>query len=124
MIEHTQRNLNATLKHRNIDSSRPSDQSLALEGRWVPHRRQEELPPVTAVRIVARPRRPVHQNLTRVTRIRPAPVNPCARRNGLQGQRRRTLIIPTVEGVGHGSGQQGCNVYDHAVDTNVAVRCN
>jgi len=107
-----------------VDLSLPSDQRLALEGLWVPHRRQEELPPVTALRIIARSRRPVHQSLPRVTRIRPAPENPRASRNGLQRRRRRTLIIPTVEGVSHGSGQQSCNVYDHAVHAHVTVRCN
>lgn len=126
MIDHAERDLHATLntRLRFVDSSLRSDQSLALKALWVPHRRQEELPLVIAVRIIARSRRRVHQNLSGVTRIRPAPENPHASRNGFQRHRRGTLIISTVEGIGHGSSQQSCNVYDHAVDAHVTVRCN
>ncbi|BAT73947.1 hypothetical protein VIGAN_01152100 [Vigna angularis var. angularis] len=76
------------------------------------------------MRIVARPRHLIHQDLTRISRVRPAPENPCASRNSLQRRRRGALEVTVIERVRDGPSKKGSQVNYHSVNPDVAVRRN
>ncbi|GER55536.1 50S ribosomal protein L16 [Striga asiatica] len=99
-----------------------SNERGALGRLRVPHRRQQILPPVHAVRVVAGAARLVRQHVTRVSRVCARPEHPRARRHRLQRRRRRPLEVPAVEGVRHRPGQHCRQVDHHPVHSNVAAR--
>lgn len=103
-------------------STLSSHQRLARRDLRVPHRRQQKLPSVHAVRIIARSGGLIHQNPTRITRVRPASKCPGTRRHRFQRRRRRPLKIPVVKRIRHRSGQHRRQVYYQPVYSDVAVR--
>ncbi|KAF7850381.1 hypothetical protein BT93_L5557 [Corymbia citriodora subsp. variegata] len=79
------------------------------------------LSPVDAVRVVARPRRLIHQQVTGVARVRPVSVDPRARRRRLQRCSCLALVVPVRERVRGGPGDEACEVDHHPVDADVTV---
>ena len=91
---------------------------------WVPHRRQQELPSVHPVCIVACPGGLIHQHPTRISRIRPASEYPRTSGDRFKRSRRRTLEVSIVKRVGNSSSQQSCQVNDHSINSDISVRSN
>ncbi|RDX60926.1 hypothetical protein CR513_60891, partial [Mucuna pruriens] len=113
--------------HASIDPScaeRKSNERFACGRDRVPHSRQQK--PATAHThcVVASPRRFIHQNVTRVTRICPFSEYSGARRHRLQRRHRRPLVVPIPERVRHRSGQHRRQSDYHSVHPDVAVRRN
>ncbi|WVZ24096.1 hypothetical protein V8G54_002640 [Vigna mungo] len=76
------------------------------------------------MRIVARPSHLIHQDLTRISRVRPATENPCASGNSLQRRRRGALEVTVIERIRDGPSKKGRQVNYHSVNPDVAVRRN
>ncbi|KAK3423538.1 hypothetical protein EUGRSUZ_F00363 [Eucalyptus grandis] len=83
--------------------------------------RDQVLSPVHAVRVVARPRRLIHQQVPGVARVRPVTVDPGARRRRLQRRPRLALVVPVRERVRGGPGEEACQVDHHPVDGDIPV---
>lgn len=98
-----------------------SDECSACGLLRVPHGWEQEPSPVCAVRIVASPCGLIHQDLTRVSRVRPWPEHPRARADRLRRCRRWALEVAVVERVRHGPRQDRGEVDDHSVYADVSV---
>ncbi|KAF1890472.1 hypothetical protein Lal_00041218 [Lupinus albus] len=75
------------------------------------------------MRIITRPAALIHNNPTRITRIRPTPEYPRARRNRLIRRRRHwSLKVSFVKRIRNCSRQKSCQINNHPVNSNVSVR--
>ncbi|PKA50769.1 hypothetical protein AXF42_Ash017648 [Apostasia shenzhenica] len=94
----------------------------ALRGLWVPHRRQEVLPPVDPQSVIAGPRRGVYQYLPREARVGATPEYSGTRRYRLERRRCGALEVSAAVGVRHGSGEKRRQVDHHAVGADLPAR--
>lgn len=107
-----------------VTCASPSRECLTRGSLRVPHRRKEELSPFHPVSIIARPGGLVDQDPTRVPRVRPGAVDPCAGGDGLQRRAGRALEVAAVVWVRDRTSQEGGDVDDHPVHSDVAVGCH
>ncbi|KAF7850387.1 hypothetical protein BT93_L5562 [Corymbia citriodora subsp. variegata] len=111
-------------RHRFNLSPLPSHQRRTGRRGRIVKSRDQVLSPVDAARVVARPRRLVHQQVARVAWVRPVSVDPRARRCRLQRRPCLALVVPVRERVRGSPGEEACEVDHHPVDADVAVGCH
>lgn len=114
----------STITHAHTQSFPPqtSDQSLTRGCCWVPHSRQQELPTIHPIRIIARARILIRKHLTRITRVSTRPENPGTCRNRFQWGGCGSLKVPVIVWVSNGTSDYCSQVNYHPVNPNVPVR--